>query len=259
METITRKRNIIRYHDNGRKVELEDLVIDEKRLKIILDGRDFVSVVVYPSLLEEFILGFFVTRRIISEPADIVSIEIDDGEARVERIPKLREEWPSLDLLETTGSRNIDITGAVIQLETEDVNRLKVLDSTIRRGVKMLAEMPVFKCTGGTHCAILFNNDGNEVASSEDIGRHNSVDKVIGGGIKKATKFSQCWLAVSGRLPADMVIKPALVGIPIIASVSAPTAAGVDTAERVGMTLIGFTRDGRFNCYTHPDRIEQDS
>ena len=259
MDIITKKRSIIRYYDNGRKVKLEDLLIDEKCLKIILDGRDFVNVVVYPSLLEEFILGFFITRRIISGPSDIISIEIDDGVARVERISKLREEWPSLDLLETTGSRNINIMGAVNQLEAEDGDRFKVSDSTIRKGVKMLAEMPVFKSTGGTHCAILFTKEGSKVASAEDIGRHNSVDKVIGGGIKKAAKFSQCWLAVSGRLPADMVIKPALVGIPIIASVSAPTSTGVDTAERTGMTLIGFTRDGRFNCYSHPGRIEQNS
>ena len=77
MNIITGKRNIIRYYDNGRKVELEDLLIDEKCLKIILDGRDFVSVVVYPSLLEEFILGFFITRKIIRNPSEIISIEID--------------------------------------------------------------------------------------------------------------------------------------------------------------------------------------
>jgi len=81
------------------------------------------------------------------------------------------------------------------------------------------------------------------------------VDKVIGSALIKGTDFSRSWLAVSGRLPADMVLKPALLGIPLVASVSAPTTEGVEMGERSGVTVVGFTRGGRLNCYTYPDRI----
>ena len=118
--------------------------------------------------------------------------------------------------------------------------------------------MPIFKRTGATHCAILFSKDGEPVISAEDLGRHNSVDKVIGGGLMKRVDFGECWLAVSGRLPADMVLKPALVGIPLVASVSAPTLSGVKAGQRAGITVIGFTRGGRLNCYSHPERVIRD-
>jgi FdhD protein len=68
--------------------------------------------------------------------------------------------------------------------------------------------------------------------------------------------FEKCWLAVSGRLPADMVLKPLLLGIPLVASVSAPTSDGIEVGELSGLTVVGFVRGGRLNCYCHPERIE---
>jgi len=68
--------------------------------------------------------------------------------------------------------------------------------------------------------------------------------------------FEKCWLAVSGRLPADRVLKPILLGNPLVASVSAPTSDGIEVGERSGLTVVGFVRGGRLNCYCHPERIE---
>lgn len=257
MDNTTIKRHIYKYfHSTGQFNELDDHLIDEFRLKIVIEGRDFVQVVVYPFQLEDFVLGFLVTRGIIKSPSDISAIDIADNVAYVERINSLKREWPDLNLLETTGSRNIDLK-TPLQSSGKGKQPFQVSASVVRQGVKMLADMPVFKNTGGTHCAILFDQEGEPLVSAEDIGRHNSVDKVIGGGLRKAADFSQCWLAVSGRLPSDMVIKPILVGIPLIASVSAPTSSGVETAEHAGLTLIGFSREGRFNCYSHPEKIIQ--
>lgn len=109
--------------------------------------------------------------------------------------------------------------------------------------------------TGGAHCSILFEASGKVVFSAEDLGRHNSVDKVIGGGMKNGVDLSKCWLAVSGRLPKDMVFKAIVAGIPLIASVSAVTAEGAAIGEKAGITVIGFGREGRINCYSHPHRI----
>ena len=121
----------------------------------------------------------------------------------------------------------------------------------------MLKKMPVFNRTGGNHCAILFTPQGETVFSAEDLGRHNSVDKVIGGGLRKRIDFNHSWLAVSGRLPKDMVFKAVLAGIPLIASVSAVTFGGAVMGERSGITVVGFGREGRINCYSHPERIIQ--
>ena len=123
------------------------------------------------------------------------------------------------------------------------------------KGMENLSRMPLYVKSGGTHCAILFSREGGILTSAEDIGRHNAVDKTIGGGMRKGIDFAESWLAVSGRLPADMVLKPFLLGIPIVASVSAPTSGGVELGERSGVTVVGFVRGGRFNCYCHPERI----
>ena len=130
-----------------------------------------------------------------------------------------------------------------------------VSSDIVLKGMEELSRMPLYVKSGGTHCAILFSWDGHALASAEDIGRHNAVDKIIGGGMRKNVDFFNTWLAVSGRLPADMVLKPLLVGIPLIASVSAPTSGGVELGERSGLTVVGFVRGGRFNCYSHPERI----
>jgi len=255
MELITKLKRIHRFFDSGRVEILDDKLIDEYSLRIILDGRDFMRVVIYPSQIEDYLIGFFMTRGIIKRPSDLESIETGEGFASVQRIPELRKSWPSLDLLETTGSRNVLLQEEKGLISSRDPEDFQTTVSIIRTGVKKLSDMPVFRQTGGTHCSILYTKEGEEVFSAEDIGRHNSVDKTIGGGLRMKADFSQCWMAVSGRLPSDMVIKPAIVGIPLIASISAPTSAGVDTAERTGLTLIGFSREGRFNCYSHPWRI----
>jgi FdhD protein len=123
------------------------------------------------------------------------------------------------------------------------------------KSMEELSRMPLYSRSGGTHCAVLFSERGEALVAAEDIGRHNAVDKVIGGGMKKGLDFTACWLAVSGRLPADMVVKPLLAGIPLVASVSAPTSGGVALGESSGLTVVGFVRGGRLNCYAHPERI----
>lgn len=89
----------------------------------------------------------------------------------------------------------------------------------------------------------------------EDVSRHVAVDKVIGAGLKEGIDFSQSFIVCSGRIPPDRVVKLANVGIPIMVTKAAPTIEGLKIGENAGITLIGFLRNGRFNIYTHPQRI----
>jgi formate dehydrogenase accessory protein FdhD len=87
------------------------------------------------------------------------------------------------------------------------------------------------------------------------VGRHNTVDKVIGLASLNKENFSQCFMIITGRVPGDMIYKAAKVGLPIVASVAAVLNSGVSSAEKADIALVGFVRGKRMNIYTCPDRI----
>jgi FdhD protein len=120
--------------------------------------------------------------------------------------------------------------------------------------VQRLDEGRLFRSTGGVHVAALFE-DEKLVAFAEDVGRHNTIDKVIGISIQSSANFSNSILVSSGRQPADIVLKAARIGIPIIVSKAAPIRSGIIAAEKTGITLACFVRNRRMNVYTHHNRI----
>ena len=141
---------------------------------------------------------------------------------------------------------------SLVKLKLGLTVKARVISESVKR-LNILAEE--FRKTGGVHVAALYSTSGELAALSEDVGRHNAVDKVIGVGTAKKLIFEILFLALSGRLTGDIVLKAARMRIPIVASMAAAINSGVEAAQLTGITLIGFVRGKRMNVYTHPERI----
>ncbi len=117
------------------------------------------------------------------------------------------------------------------------------------------ARQTIFPLTGSTHSASVFDVNSNLLAFAEDIGRHNAFDKVIGKLVLEGATQHAFLAIVSSRLSFEMLQKAAVLGLEILAGLSAPTSMAVSMAERLNITLIGFLREDSMSIYSHPERI----
>lgn len=121
---------------------------------------------------------------------------------------------------------------------------------------KLGASQSLFTKTGGIHAAALFDTKGNLLTLREDVGRHNTLDKLLGFALKEnMIPLQENILLLSGRISFELVQKAAIAGIPIIAAIGAPSSLAIELAAENNITLIGFLRQERFNIYTAEARI----
>jgi FdhD protein len=207
-------------------------------------------------------VGFLFTEGILHEISMLSSVE---QEAENSVVVSLNEEV-NLQRLErhfyTTSS--CGVCGKT-SLDALRITREVYLNSSSPKvGPQLLVRLPEvltryqseFSRTGGIHASALFDVRGRLCAISEDVGRHNALDRLIGNELLAGrTDFSDLLLLVSGRASFELVQKSVMAGIPIMAAVGAPSSLAVDLAQRYGMTLVGFLRENRFNLYSGASRV----
>jgi len=243
----------------GKRSRLEEPVAKEETVNLYVNGQHVVSLLASPGLRKELALGWLLDEGIIPDLKNVDEVLLKDNDVRV-RIRgdvSMRLKVGTMVRLVTSACGSLPPSLKLL----DDVERPLVRsDYSVRAEevLRMVGELnrlsKTFRTSGGTHSAALFC-EGEMLAQAEDVGRHNAVDKVIGAAALKGVDFDKCVLVSSGRQTVDMPLKAARVGIPIVASVTAPTNSAVMAADRVGVTLICFVRGEKMNVYSNPQRV----
>ena len=239
-----------------------DSLAAEEPLEIRIGDKPLTVTMRTPGHDLELAAGFMLTEGII-ESADQIA-EIRGGNS----VPGLKGNVVQVELRDTVFEpgdlqRNFfaaSSCGICGKASIEAIRRrgLRQPDSEFRVDPEILCGLPevlgseqaVFSRTGGLHAAALFDAEGKLMVLREDIGRHNAVDKIVGWALLEGhLPLSRHVLLVSGRGGFEIVQKALAAGVPVLASVSAPSSLAVKLARELGLTLVGFLRGRRFVVY----------
>jgi FdhD protein len=254
MKTV--RARVLRW-DAGGYHEAPDELAAEEPLEMLAGGQVVGVTMRTPGQDLELMAGFLLTEGLVA----------------ADRVPVLRQDHPNrvMAAVEVEGDRAHRVT--TISASCGICGKASIAtvhqhfppledDLTVSRSVmetwtgSMLGAQSGFARTGGVHAAAIFHASGEPLVVREDIGRHNATDKVIGHAVlRRLLPLDEHALVVSGRVSFEIVQKALAARIAVVAAVSAPSSLAVQFAEESGQTLVGFLRPGRFNVYTHPQRV----
>ncbi|MDV2480488.1 formate dehydrogenase accessory sulfurtransferase FdhD [Methanoculleus sp. Wushi-C6] len=220
--------------------EVHDDIIVEDRVRLFLNDEPLTTLVASADRLDDLGVGFVISEGLVDA---VDAVEVEGNDVRITAPARRDVELAT----ESSG-------GSCALCEPKRVGSSITVTAETIRAVTASIESEVWRKTGAVHCSVLFC-DGEFVTRACDVGRHNTVDKVVGYAALRGLDRSTCILGCTGRQPAGMVAKAANAGIPIVVSRAASTDRGILTAERAGLTLVCFSRGERFTIYTHPERV----
>lgn len=246
----------------GKIEDTTDYVAEEKPLQLFVNTTFWATILCSPTNLKELAVGHLLSEGVIKSTQEITDIILkeSEGSCYVKVKPTVDvEDRVRLSRLHTRVIPSACGSSSPHQYIGKNPrvgSNLKVSAKIIFDSVNQLNfKAEGFRQTGGLHVAAIYKADASMLALAEDVGRHNAVDKVIGMVALNQGVFSECFLALSGRISGDVVFKAAKVGLPIIASLSAALSSGIDMAEKTNLTLVGFVRGKRMNIYSVSERI----
>lgn len=247
----------------------EEVVAAEVPLELRLNGRSHTILMATPDLVEELAWGYCLSEGVVESPDQVQGVGLGQG-----RLPGLGLAWWADVRLDPDLARRAKVRRAAPAATSCGLCGLQSLDDLADEVVpvpatamavdcealhRLLAAMEagqrIFPRTGGTHAVALGAPTGELVAMAEDVGRHNALDKALGLALKAGLAPGGLVAVLSGRISYEMALKAARAGLPLLASVSAPTSLGVALLTRLGLTGVGFLRGQRLTVYSHPWRL----
>ncbi|MCL2116779.1 MAG: formate dehydrogenase accessory sulfurtransferase FdhD [Methanobrevibacter sp.] len=235
---------------DGKIKKVSEKVVSDENVKLVINDNISRNFSTLPDSLEEFATGYILGEGLVANAKDIKKIEIDELtiKATIDS-KKLKDDEELVLVSDSSGGWRSKIS-FIDKIESDlAINK----NDLINNMEKLKKNALIWQETGGAHVAAIISK--NKFIVKEDVSRHVAVDKVIGAGALEQIDFNQSYVIYSGRMPADMLIKVARVGIPILASNAAPSFSGYTVANKANITMVGFIRGNKLNIYTNPERI----
>lgn len=252
---------------NGVVSESTRIVPEEVPVAFTYNGTTHAVMMASPTDIEAFALGFSLTEGIVTRPAEILSCEaisMEDGiEARMwiaeERMQNLSSRRRKLAGPTGCGLCGVESLTAAIQPAAQVHAPTRFSPDDVAEAMRQLTHyQQLGRETRAVHAAAYFEPGAGILAAAEDVGRHNALDKLVGKSVLAGLQTSRGLLLLTSRVSIEMVQKAAVLGVGVMAAVSAPTSLAIRTAEAAGITLCAVVRDDGFEIFTHPGRIMSD-
>jgi len=255
MKRESRQPQFLRYNE-GKWAPLEKGVIVETPVSLTVNGQVWLTLMCTPIDLEALAVGFLFNEGVLKDKDEIELVQVCQQGDNVDVWLKHPIEQPK-DWRRTSGCTGGATAVILEQLHPELKNGFVLTPESIQAHIETLHESQnMYQEVGGVHTSIL--TDGKHViASGEDVGRHNSLDKIAGKCLLENLQPSRKILVTTGRVSSEMIQKAARIGAPIVISRTSASSLSVTLAEKWGITLIGYARRNQFIVYTHPGRILQ--
>jgi len=262
MDNEIEKFPILKFTEIGSS-SIEDEVVRESPLTIILNNQELATLLCSPTNLRYLAIGFLFSEGLLKSKDEIRKIMVDERRGVVWVETAGVEEFAREALFKrliTSGCGR----GASFYSATDIQGRVKVESRVEISPLEVLAlvnefeqRSRIYRATGGVHSAALCDMK-NILVFSEDIGRHNTIDKIFGECILNDIATEDHIVITSGRVSSEILLKVARRNVPIIISKSAPTNLGLRLAADLGVTVLGFVRGRMMNVYIHAGRIATD-
>ena len=241
----------------GQFENAEPSVVIERELHIILNGTLLATASLMPGMEKEFVTGYLFGQGFIATPQDISSLILDEASAAV-TLQNNTAPAPAVTAYRIVSGGGITAFADDILPEIRSEIILQK-DAVFRAMNRLFQIATVYKETEGAHAAGIFTPEAEPVCIVEDIGRHNCLDKAIGYALLQHIDCNCHFIVSTGRMTSEMVAKLCRAGFPVVATKTAVTDKGRETALACGITLIGFVRDIGTRIHTNMDvRIVKD-
>ena len=218
-------------------------------LAVHINGQELITILCTPTKLNCLVLGFLYSEGIIDNMDEVASLRISEGEAIADvRLNKTEYKMPSHRTRTPSG------VSFGTKVQRLDSNLVATPEEVLALMKQLQLQQEMFQQCGGIHCSALCDRQQILVAA-EDIGRHNTLDKILGECLLNGRPTRDCILLTTGRISSEMLLKAARMQTPIIASRGSPTERAISLGHDLDITIVGYARDSRLSVFSGEERL----